>query len=70
VGGTIDMLDLSLFIYIIPNSMQSLCDLSHLEIIFQKAQSCISVVLFVAQTMVKSSNVLHEKIQKICHSIV
>ena len=29
--------------------MQSLHDLSHLEIIFQKAQSHISMVLFVAQ---------------------
>ena len=29
--------------------MQSLCDLSHLVIIFQKAQSHISKVLFVAQ---------------------
>jgi len=28
--------------------MQSLRDLSHLEIIFQKAQSRISIVLFVA----------------------
>ena len=32
-------------------SMQSLCDLSHLVIIFQKAQSHISMVLFVAQTL-------------------
>jgi len=37
--------------------MQSLHDLSHLEIIFQKAQSHISMVLFVAYTvtLVKSS---------------
>ena len=33
---------------IIPNSMQSLRDLSHSEIIFQKAQSHISMVLFIA----------------------
>ena len=70
VDGTIDMLDFTFFIIIIPNSMQSLCDLSHLEIIFQKAQSRISMVLFVAQTMVKSSSVLHERMHKIHHNIV
>ena len=32
-----------------PNSMQSPCDLNHLENIFQKAPSHISMVLFVAQ---------------------
>jgi len=37
------------FLHAIPNSMQSLHDLSHLEIIFQKAQSHISMVLFVAK---------------------
>ena len=42
------------------NGMQSLRDLSHLEIIFQKAQSRISMVLFVAHNphvkKVESSN--------------
>ena len=45
VGGTIDMLDFTL--YIIPNSMRSLRDLSYLEIILQKAPSHISMVMFI-----------------------
>ena len=37
--------------------MQSLCDLSYLIIIFQKVQSHISMALFVAHHMGKSSGV-------------
>ena len=48
LGGIVDVLDLT-FLIIIPNSLQQLRGLSHSGIIlFQKAQSHTSTVLFAA----------------------
>ena len=46
VGGTVDVLDFTIFIEI-PNGMQSHHDLSYLVIIFQNTQSHRSMVSFV-----------------------